>query len=343
MSFFLLVIILGICIVCYINTEKEELELKIITEKDTYENGEWISYSVIIANNSEQSVYHNISSCNVEIIGKNGFHVMTDIDNNSNIYELKPHSKVKRNMTGYNWYGDFPHAMGIKNFSGTIRLKDTIDSVAKLYLNWSTGLCLPEGEYTFLAEFVYYDDKDCLAEPQKITAAKKVHVISDGSTKIEESILLEDRLQFYATSDKDIYRTGESIHTWGKIEPVEGQWYQWDPPTEYFCPSILLINCDTGEERDIYNRLSIVPDEYKEPFFLLPNTSDQRGIILNKWLKKEGNYIIQYEFPYISYETQEYKIATINLPITVIPNESEQTFYSSPSYPVKAFEEYDGD
>lgn len=67
---------------------------------------------------------------------------------------------------------------------------------------------------------------------------------------------------------------------------------------------------------------------------------DEKGIMFYKWLKKEGNYIIRYWLEYLTYETQESKIATIDFPITVIPNESEQTFYSSPSYPVPPFEEY---
>lgn len=53
------------------------------------------------------------------------------------------------------------------------------------------------------------------------------------------------------------------------------------------------------------------------------------------------SYIIRYWLEYLTYDTQEPKIATIDLPITVIPNESEQTFYSSSRYPVPAFEEYD--
>ena len=50
------------------------------------------------------------------------------------------------------------------------------------------------------------------------------------------------------------------------------------------------------------------------------------------WLKKEGNYIIQYQLKYLTYETQELKLVTIDLPITVIPNEPNQTFrYSKTS------------
>lgn len=344
MYFSLSVIIIIFCIICYKNIKKEkkeELQLEIITEKETYETGEWILYSVIIANNSEQSVYYNVSSCNVEIIGENGFHAITDIDNDSNIYELKPDSKVKRNMTGYNQYHDFAHVMGIKTFTGDIRLKNTIDSVAKLNLNWTTGLCLPEGNYTFLAEFLYYDDTDCLNEPQKITTSKKIHVISDGSSKIEEEILLEERLRFYATSDKNIYQTGETIHSWGKIEPLEGKWYRWYERNDELSITIYLINCDTGEKVDIYNHQAAIFEEYTDPFFILPNFIDERGIVFYKWLKEEGNYIIQYWLKYFTYETQEPKIVTIDLPITVIPNKSEQAFYSSRFYPVKAFEEYD--
>ena len=81
--FSLLLIILIFCITYYKNRKnekKEELQLEILTEKDTYENGEWISYAVTIANNSKQSVYYKISSCNMEIIGNNGYHTRTDID-----------------------------------------------------------------------------------------------------------------------------------------------------------------------------------------------------------------------------------------------------------------------
>lgn len=127
---------------------KEGIQLKILTEKDTSKNGEWISYSIAIANNSKQSIYYKVSSYSMKIIGGNGFHVITDIDNILNsIYELKPNSKVKRNMTEYNEYLDFPHVMGIKTFSSSIRLENTIDSVAELFLNWTAALSLPEGNY----------------------------------------------------------------------------------------------------------------------------------------------------------------------------------------------------
>lgn len=331
------------------NEKKEELHLEILTEKDTYENGEWISYAVIIANNSKQSVYYKISSCNIEIIGNNGYHTKTNIQNTLNIYELKPDSKVKRDMTCYNGgEHDFAHLMGIKNFTGSFRRKDAIDSVAGPGLNWNTWLSLPEGEYTFFAEFFYYEDKDCLNTPKKLTATKKINIISDGSSKIEEEIILEDRLRFYAVSDKNIYRTGEPIRTWGKIEPIEGKWYPWyeqqleGQPAEQAHVYITLINCDTKEELDIYNRMDLIPNEYKDPYFILPNSSTSSSVPLHRWLKKEGNYIIHYWLEYLTYETQEPKVVTIDLPITVIPNESGKTFYySSSSYPVPAFEEYD--
>ena len=342
----LFVTLLFFSIICYKNIttrKKEELQLEILTEKDTYEDGEWISYFVTIANNSKQSVYYKVSSCNIEIIGNNGFHAITDIDDILNgIYELKPDSKVKRDMTCYNGYIDFAHVMGIKTFTGEYRRKDTIDSVAILGgPNWNTWLSLPEGEYTFFAEFLYYDDKDCRHTPKKITTTKKINIISDGSNKIEKEIILEDRLRFYAISDKNIYRTGETLRTWAKIEPVEGKWYPWYEQGGQVPVSITLINCDTKEELDIYNRTYWMPDEHKEPYFILINSSTSSGLITNRWLKKEGNYIIQYWLEYLTYETQEPKIITIDLPITVIPNEPDQTFYYNRSrYPVPAFEEY---
>ena len=347
----LLITFLFFSIICYkniTNTKKEELQLEILTEKDTYENGEWISYFITIANNSKQSIYYKVSSCSMEIIGDNGFHAITDIDNILNgIYELKPDSKVKRDMTCYNGYLDFAHVMGIKTFPDSFRRKDTIDSVAILEgPNWSTWLSLPEGEYTFLIEFFYYEDKDCLNTPKKLTATKKINIISDGSSKIEKEIILEDRLRFYAISDKNIYRTGETLRTWAKIEPVEGKWYPWyeqakGPEASQALVSIALINCDTKEELDIYNRVDLIPNEYKEPYFILQNNTTSKGVSTNSWLKKEGNYIIQYQLKYLTYETQELKLVTIDLPITVIPNEPNQTFrYSNPGFSGPAFEEY---
>ena len=347
----LFVTLLFFSIICYKNIttrKKEELQLEILTEKDTYEDGEWISYFVTIANNSKQSVYYKVSSCNIEIIGNNGFHAITDTDTILNsIYELKPDSKVKRDMTCYNRYIDFAHVMGIKTFADSFRRKDTIDSVTILGgPNWNTWLSLPEGEYTFLIEFFYYEDKDCLNTPKKLTATKKINIISDGSSKIEKEIILEDRLRFYAISDKNIYRTGETLRTWAKIEPVEGKWYPWyeqakGPEASQALVHISLINCDTKEELDIYTRVDVIPNEYKEPYFILPNNITPRGVPINRWLKKEGNYIIQYWLKYLTYETQEPKIVTINLPITVIPNEPDETFYYNRSkYPVPAFEEY---
>ncbi len=341
--YFSLFTIIIFSIIWYKNkTDKKikNIQLEILTDKDTYENGEWISYSALIANNSKQTIYFKISSCNVEIIGDNGFHAITDIESTSNIYSLKSNSKVKRNLTGYNLYYDFAHVMGIKTFSGRFLSKNKPNSIASLNLNWTTGLSLPEGTYTFTAELLYYNDKTCQSSPKKTTVTKEIHVISDGSIKLEQEILLEDRIRFYAASDKNIYRAGESIRTWGKIEPLEGKWYQWYKDNLDLDILIILINCDTGEEKDIFNLEPGIPPEYTGTYFIFPNMEDEKGIMFYKWLKKEGNYIIRYWLEYLTYETQESKIATIDFPITVIPNESEQTFYSSPSYPVPPFEEY---
>lgn len=329
------------------NREKEGLMVEVFTEKDTYVDGEWIPYSVIIENHTEQSIFYKMTSCNVEITGENGFHVKTDLGAEFDglqlkLYELKAGDKVRRNMAGYNAY-DLVHAMGLKDYPFSLKTKDYDPTVIpRLRCDWGTGLCLPAGEYRFTAEFFYFDSESEEGELQKITGEKKISVTCAEAEPIEETYVMDGRMIFYARTDKSVYKEGEKIRTWAKVEAIDDQWFCWygsDP----ISVGIELINIDTGKVIDMYNMVYFsFPEgmEYRETFFIIPSESDFRGRLIRK-LYKEGNYKIEYGILYDSFENQERMRVTLELPITIVPDESGAEFYESPPYPFKMFEEYD--
>lgn len=325
---------------------KKEIVVEVFTEKDTYIDGEWIPYSVIIENNTTQSVFYKVTSCNVEIIGENGFHVKTDLEAEFDglqlrLYELKSEEKVKRNMAGYNVY-DQVYAMGLKDYPFSMRAKDNDPTaIPRLYCDWGTGLCLPAGEYIFKAEFLYYHSEAEESELEIVTGEKKINVTYAESDLIEETYVMDEQMIFYARTDKSVYKEGEKIRTWAKIEAINDQWFCWYWPNQ-ISVGINLINTDTGKDIDIFNSVYLpFPEgtEYRETFFIMPSLSDYRGRLIRK-LYKEGNYIIQYRLWYYSFKKQEEIPVIIELPITIVPDDSGVEFYESPPYPFQMFEEY---
>lgn len=343
----MVVFIIYIIYIGGLQEERKELAVRVFTEKDTYMDGEWIPYSVIIENNTDQSVFYKVTACNVEIIstGENKFHVKTDLEAEFarlqlRLYELKAGEKVKRNMAGYNQY-DLVHAMELKDYPFSLRPREYDPTVAALSCDWGTGLCLPAGEYIFTAEFLYYDSDTEEREPQKVTGEKKIYVTGAESDPIEETYVMNEKMIFYAKTDKSVYKEGEKIRTWAKVESIDGQWFRWYG-SHPITVGISLIRTDTGKEIHMYNWIYFeFPEgiEYKDTFFLIPSTEDDRGRRIRK-LYKEGNYIIQYVLWYYLPEAQEETRVTIELPITIVPDDSGMEFYESPPYPFQMFEAY---
>lgn len=308
--------------------KKEDVIVEVFTEKDTYMDGEWIFYSVIIENAASESVFYKVTACNVEIIGENGFHVKTDMEGllgmlALRLYELKAGEKIKRIMDEYNNY-DLLYAFGLEKrgleVSGRcVKEKDLC--IPLLYCGW-TGLCLPVGEYVFTAEFLYYDSDDA-DEPHKAVGKKTITVMKAESDPVEESYIMDGQMIFYARSDKRVYREGERIRTWAKVDSIDGQWFCWYWPDQ-ISVGINLINEDTGEKKEIYNTIFLpFPEgvEDKETFFWEPSVSDSRNRSISKFYKV-GNYRLEYVLLYYSFEKGEDVRATIELPITIVPDES---------------------
>lgn len=304
--------------------------LKINFDQKSYSEGEFICYEIEVENKKNDSIYYQYNSFAIEITSEQGFHVTANGEGNFHQYELSPNGMIIKNMTGYNAYR-YLLATGIIDYETVIKVDETDEPVVeRLVTNWSTGLTLPAGNYEFHAKFFYYMDEKCKTEPILVECKKRVKVLAGDSEPIEEECIVEDRVTFYAKTEKTIYKTGERLQTWAKYDWLENGWFPWD--YYYFCMpvGIQLIHLDTGEETDLYQTGCVLigmnePEIYRGAFYMEPKIYS---------IQEEGNYLIRYHFGYYMEPGGELNWSFLDLPIVVLENENKKEFYSNPSYPV---------
>lgn len=310
--------------------KEEGMVLKIHFDQECYSEGDFICYDIEVENKENHSVYYQYDSFAIEITSEQGFCVTANGEGNFHQYELVSDGIIIKNMTGYNTYR-YMLATGIIDYETTIKMNETAEPVVeRLLTNWSTGLTLPAGNYEFHAKFFYYMDEKCKTEPVLVECKKRVEVFAGDSEPIEEEYIVEDRIIFYAKTEKTIYKTGERLQTWAKYDWLENGWFPWD--YYYFCMpvGIQLIHLDTGEEMDLYHTASVLigmnePETYKGAFYMEPKIYS---------IQEAGNYLIRYHFGYYMEAGGELHWSFLDLPITVIENENKKEFYSNPNYPV---------
>lgn len=309
---------------------KKEPVLQMNFDQKSYSEGDFICYDIEVENRGNQSVYYQYDSFSIEITSDQGFHAIGNGEGNFHQYELAVGGIIAKDMTGYNRYS-YMLATGVKDFSTFVKVDETAEpEVARLYTNWSTGLILPPRKYEFHAEFLYYLDKKCESEPLVAECTKKVEVHAGKSEPLEKEVVIEDRIVFYVRTDKTVYKTGETLRTWGKYDWLEGGWFPWDYYYHTMPLAIYLINLDTEEEIELYSAdhiltKSLNPETYRGAFYLEPDTV---------YVCEAGNYMIRYHYGYYMEAGGELNWETVDLPITVVENESKKEFYTNPPYPI---------
>lgn len=314
----------------YQEQNEKQLVLQMNFDQESYTEGDFICYEIEVQNRGKESVYYQYDSFSVEITSDHGFHATANGEGNFHQYELASGGIIAKNMTGYNGYR-YMLATGIIDYVTAIKVDETAEPVVEnLVTNWSTGLTLPAGKYEFYTKFLYYRDEKCETEPFIEECIKKVEVYAGDSEPFEKEVTVEDRIVFYARTDKTIYKTGERLQTWAKYDWLERGWFPWD--YYYFCMpvGIRLINLDTGEEIDIYNFGCVgigmnEPETYRGAYYMEPTVY---------YIQKAGNYNICYQFGYYMEAGGELNWGVVDLPITVVENENKKEFYSNPFYPV---------
>lgn len=310
--------------------KQKDVILKINFDQKFYSEGDFICYEIEVENKGTDSVYYQYDSFAIEIRSEQGFCVTANGEGNFHQYELASNGIIKKNMTGYNAYR-YMLATGIIDYEGAIKIDETAEPVVeRLITNWSTGLTLPAGDYEFYVKFFYYMDETCNTEPVVVECKRKMKVLAGDSEPIEEKYIVEDRVVFYAKTEKTIYKTGERLQTWAKYDWLENGWFPWDYYYFRMPVGIDLINLDTGEETDFYRTRSVLigmnePETYRGAFYFEP------GVY---YIQEVGNYLIRYHFGYYMKEGGELYWSFLDLPIIVIENENKKEFYSNPNYPV---------
>lgn len=320
-------------ILSYTQQNKKDIVLKLNFDQDVYVAGDFICYNMEVENKGKQSVYYQYDSFSIDITSNQGFHVIANGEGNFHQYELAPKGIIAKNMTGYNQY-PYMLAAGIKDFSTYVKVDETAEpEIAQLNINWTTGLTLPVGTYQFHAKFLYYLDQDCLSEPLLAEYTKEIEIHGEGSEALEEEVIIEDRITFYAKTNKTIYKTGERLQTWATYDWFEDGWFPWDC-YYYKTPVWIGLIHENGEETDLYsydivNILPLYPETYRGAFYLEPRIH---------YITEPGNYTICYHFGYYMEPGGELNWKTVEFPITVVEQKNKKEFYS-PSYPVPAVQQ----
>ena len=101
---------------------------------------------------------------------------------------------------------------------------------------------------------------------------------------IEEEYIEEDRVVFYAKTEKTIYKTGERLQTWAKYDWLENGWFPWDyyyfrmpvgidlihlditiVSTHFVCGVIAIFSCIVDLP------IIVIENENKKEFYSNPN------------------------------------------------------------------------
>lgn len=313
---------------------KKGIRLNLVFDQESYLDSDFICYHIEVENKENYPIYYQYDSFSIDISSDQGFHATAAGKGNTHRYELAPEGIISKNMTGYNQY-PYMLAAGITDFSALVKKDETAEpEVAELTVNWATGLNLPAGTYQFHVKFLYYLDKNDISEPLTTEYTKEMKIHGEGSKALEEKTVIQDRIVFYAKTNKTIYKTGERLQTWGMYDWFEDGWFPLDY-YYYLMPLWIGLIDQNGEEIEIYpydlvNILPLYPETYCGALYIEPRT---------RYIETPGNYIISYHFGYYMEPGGELHWSSIDFPITVIENDTEKEFYSNPLYCVPAVEQ----